>query len=42
VLIQLADMVAGSVHRSFNTAKLDHKIYKEIIKRRIEDEWNFQ
>jgi len=42
VLIQLADMVAGSVHRSFNTSKSDCKIYKAIIKRRIEDEWKFR
>lgn len=42
VLIQLADMIAGSVHRSYNPEKLDHKIYKAIIKRRIEDEWRFQ
>lgn len=42
VLIQLADMVAGSIHRSFNKEKLDSKLYKAIIKRRIEDEWNFK
>ncbi len=42
VLIQLADMVAGSVHRSFNKEKLDHKLYKAIIKKRIENEWLFR
>ncbi|MCX6734905.1 MAG: DUF3800 domain-containing protein [Candidatus Peregrinibacteria bacterium] len=42
VLIQLADMIAGSVHRSYNTEKDDHKIYKAIIKKRIENEWRFR
>lgn len=42
VLIQLADMIAGSVHRSYNVEKPDHKIYKAIIKRRIENEWRFK
>ncbi len=39
VLIQLADMVAGSIHRSYQSEKNDSKIYKDIIKERIEDEW---
>lgn len=42
VLIQLADMVAGSVYRSYQTEKNDHLIYKKIIKGRIEDEWEFK
>ena len=42
VLIQLADMVAGSIHRSYNTEKADHKLYKGIIKKRIQDEWCFK
>ena len=42
VLIQLADMVAGSIHRSYQKDKYDSKIYKEVIKRRIEDEWVFE
>ncbi|HNR53272.1 MAG TPA: DUF3800 domain-containing protein [Candidatus Dojkabacteria bacterium] len=41
VLIQLADMVAGSIHRSYQEEKYDSKIYKEVIKKRIEDEWIF-
>ncbi|MHC1717004.1 MAG: DUF3800 domain-containing protein [Candidatus Dojkabacteria bacterium] len=40
-LIQLADMVAGSIRRSYQEEKYDSKIYKEIIKKRIEDEWIF-
>lgn len=42
VLIQLADMVAGSIHRSYQKDKDDSKIYKKIIKKQIEDEWNFR
>lgn len=42
VLIQLADLVAGSILRSTNSAKTDSGIYREIIKKRIEDVWNFQ
>ena len=42
VLIQLADMIAGSIHRSHQDDKDDSKIYKKIIERQIEDEWNFR
>lgn len=42
VLIQMADMIAGSIHRSYQKDKDDADIYKKIIKRRIEDEWNFK
>lgn len=42
VLIQLADMIAGSIHRSYNVRKDDSKIYKAIIKKRIENEWFFK
>lgn len=41
VLIQLADMMAGSIHRSYNQNKDDREIYKNIIKKHIEDEWKF-
>jgi hypothetical protein len=41
VLIQLADMVAGSIYRSYQEEKCDSRIYKEIIKKRIENEWVF-
>ena len=40
VLIQLADMVAGAIHRSFSH-KTDANIYREIIKKREEDVWVF-
>ncbi|OHB93585.1 MAG: hypothetical protein A3E19_04950 [Planctomycetes bacterium RIFCSPHIGHO2_12_FULL_52_36] len=41
VLIQLADMVAGAIHRSYNHGKEDRTLYKGIIQKRIEDVWNF-
>lgn len=41
VLIQLADMVAGSIRRSYDS-KSDSEKYKHIIKKHIEDEWKFK
>ncbi len=41
VLIQLADMVAGSINRTFDKDKTDSKTYWDIIKRRKEDLWIF-
>ena len=42
VLIQMADMVAGSINRSKNKSKKDSKKYKNIIENKIEDEWPFR
>ena len=42
VLIQMADMIAGSVRRSYDISKKDHLVYKSIIKKHIEDEWQFK
>lgn len=42
VLIQLADMVAGSIYRSYQLEKNDHQIYKKAIQKHIEDEWKFK
>ncbi|MCK5459933.1 DUF3800 domain-containing protein [Candidatus Parcubacteria bacterium] len=42
VLVQLADMVAGSINRAQNKNKKDYNIYRNIIKKRIEDEWHFR
>lgn len=42
VLIQLADMVAGAVRRSYDKTKTDNATYKDIIKKHIEDEWSFK
>jgi hypothetical protein len=42
VLIQLADIAAGSVFRLANADKSDRKDYIEILKDRVEDIWNFE
>lgn len=42
VLIQLADMIAGSVRRSHDKSKKDADVYKKIIESKIEDEWLFK
>lgn len=42
VLIQLADMVAGSVRRSLDDEKDDKDEYLKIVKKRIEDIWSFK
>lgn len=42
VLVQLSDMVAGSIRRSHEDTKNDENIYKKIIKKNIEDEWLFK
>lgn len=42
VLIQMADMVAGSIRRSYDGSKTDHALYKGIIGKNIQDEWNFR
>jgi len=41
-LVQLADMVAGSIFRSYNSSKKDSKDYKKVIQKRIEDIWLFK
>lgn len=42
VLIQMADMVVGSIKRSYTVGKTDSQIYKIMIKSKIQDEWNFK
>ena len=42
VLVQLVDMIAGSVRRSHEDIKNDKNIYRKIIKKNIEDEWLFR
>ena len=42
VLIQLADMIVGSIRRSYESDKNDKDVYKRIIKKHIEDEWQFK
>ncbi len=41
VLIQLADMIVGAIHRKYQTNKTDAKIYYAVIKKKIEDLWEF-
>ncbi len=42
MLVQMADMVAGSIRRSYDESKKDHQEYKNIIRKHIEDEWKFR
>lgn len=42
VLIQLADMIAGSIRRDFEKTTPDHNIYRKIIRKREEDAWEFR
>jgi len=42
VLIQMADMVAGSIRRSYEGDKKDSTKYKDIIKKHISNEWKFK
>jgi len=41
-LVQLADMVAGSILRTTQTGKSDSGDYLKVIKKRIEDIWYFK
>lgn len=41
VLVQLADMIAGSINRSYSS-KSDSSAYKAIIRKHIKDEWKFR
>jgi len=42
VLIQLADMVAGSINRFTQKDKTDYKVYRDIIRKREDDVWFFK
>lgn len=41
-LIQMADMIAGSIRRSYESNKTDSKEYKQIFQKHIVDEWKFK
>lgn len=41
VLIQLADMIVGSIHRRYEIDKTDAKVYFAAIKKNVEDIWEF-
>jgi hypothetical protein len=42
VLIQLSDMVAGTINRKYSSNKKDSEIYWNIIKKRRDDIWIFK
>ena len=42
VLIQLSDMVAGSIRRFYDETKGDRQIYRTILKDREENVWEFK
>lgn len=42
VLVQLADMIAGSINRTFDKEKTDSRVYWNIIKKRKDDLWVFK
>lgn len=42
VLIQMADMIAGTIRRSYDADKKDGVVLKNIIRRHIHDEWQFK
>ncbi|OHB17506.1 MAG: hypothetical protein A2734_01190 [Parcubacteria group bacterium RIFCSPHIGHO2_01_FULL_40_30] len=42
VLIQMADMIAGSIHRFYDKTKKDYEKFKAVINRHITDEWRFR
>lgn len=41
-LIQLADMVAGSIMKTTQSGRNDSQNYIKVIQRRVEDIWHFQ
>lgn len=41
-LIQLADMVAGSIFRTTQKSKTDRDVYLKVIQKRVEDIWPFK
>lgn len=41
-LVQLADMVAGAIHRTTQPDKSDYNVYLPLLKERIEDIWYFK
>ena len=42
VLIQMADMISGSINRSYNADKDDRGDYRKIIEKHIKNVWNFE
>ena len=42
VLVQMVDMIAGSVRRSYDPDKADKDVYKKIVAKHIVNEWQFK
>ncbi len=42
VLIQMADMIAGTIRRYYDRATKDWNVYRKIIKNKEEDIWEFK
>lgn len=42
VLVQLADMIAGTIRRFAEQQKSDAIVYRKLIEKRIEDVWEFK
>lgn len=42
VLIQLADMVAGAIARSYRTDRSDHDKWRKMLSKKIENVWDFK
>lgn len=42
ILIQMADMIAGTIRRYYDPEKTDKTDYRSLIKKKIDDEWLFQ
>ena len=42
VLIQMVDMIAGGIRRSYDLSKTDKNIYKSIVSKHIVSEWLFK
>jgi hypothetical protein len=41
-LIQMADMIAGAIRRSYDEGKKSNKKYRQIVNKKIEDCWEFK
>ena len=42
VLIQMADMIAGSIRKSYDDSSSDSNVYRKIIREKEEDTWEFK
>jgi hypothetical protein len=42
VLIQMADMIAGAIRRSYDVNKKENKVYRRVVESKIKDCWEFK